>query len=221
MTILYSNGCSYTANNWVKPEEKYPWLIAQSMSWDLISESIPGSCNSRIIRCAMRDAVELRQQSTARIVALIQLTHLARFEYAGTPNNENQWMYARNDFFQSIKPGDENNWPDEAKVWAKHSTMLYNASAELDQLLCRVVGMTTLFESLDIEYRIFSGPKLSNEVAWPEHNFFDQYLKNKPSVLDLKNFGILEDLTQSKQHPDVSGMKKIAQYFVNQFAEPK
>lgn len=217
MTILYSNGCSYTTNTLVTPEKRYPFLVAQSLDWELISAGISGSCNSRIIRCSMRDLIELRRDHPDRhIVALIQLTHLSRFEYAGTPTDKNNWMYAKNDYFQSIKLADDNNWPSEAVDWIKQTTILYNPQATLDQLLASTVGMVSLFETLNIDYRVYAGPGLSDEIIWPNNNIFDAYLKTKSNVLDLEKFSMLSDLVGSYDHPDSVGMQKIADYFITQ-----
>jgi hypothetical protein len=168
----------------------------------------------------MRDIIELRQTfPDQRIVALIQLTHLSRFEYAGTKTVDNQWMYANNDFFQSVKPSDKENWPLEIAEWAKQTVLLYNSSAELDQLLCKIIGVISLFKILNVEYKIFFGPKLNKEVNCLNNNIFYNFLKTQDGVLDLEKFSMLEDLTGSSKHPDAIGMQKIADYFISQLAE--
>jgi hypothetical protein len=170
----------------------------------------------------MRDIIELRQKfPDQKIVALIQLTHLSRFEYAGTKTFDNQWMYADNDCFRSVKPERAENWPTEAAEWIKQTIILYNPVAELEKLLSNVVGLVALFETLDVEYRIFSGPKLDSEVTWPEHNIFDRYLKTKSNVLNLATFSMLMDLTGVCTHPDAMSMQKIADYFINQLGGPR
>ena len=35
MTILYSNGCSFTDNRWIPQEQRYPFLIGKQMHPDV------------------------------------------------------------------------------------------------------------------------------------------------------------------------------------------
>jgi len=219
MTILYSNGCSYTGNNWVERDQRYPKIIADHFKWNIQDSAIPGSCNRQIIRCSMRDVIELSCQNEP-VVALIQLTHLFRFEYAGTKVFDNQWKYANNDLFESVKPADESNWPTEIQTWAKHTILLQKPMAELEKLFCSIVGIVGLFEQLGITYKIFSGPPLKTDVPMFDQSIFYDYLKSNSNVLDLMNFNML-GLTNSNKHPNVEGMQTIADYFINQLIQSK
>ena len=91
--ILYSNGCSYTANMVLEPEQKYPYLLSKKLNYQLKTVAIAGSCNRRIIRSTMRDCTNLIDQNQ-QVFALIQLTHLHRTEYAGVRTQKNQYKYS-------------------------------------------------------------------------------------------------------------------------------
>ena len=71
MTILYSNGCSYTANFDLNRDDRYPIIIAKKLGWQCYDRAEPGSCNSRIIRTTINDCLKLKNQSE-EIVALIE-----------------------------------------------------------------------------------------------------------------------------------------------------
>ena len=40
MTILYSNGCSFTDNRWIPQEQRYPFLIGKQLGWEVIPAAI-------------------------------------------------------------------------------------------------------------------------------------------------------------------------------------
>lgn len=210
--ILYSNGCSYTCNNWVIDESaRYPALIAEHFGWDLLSAAIPGSCNDRILRCTIRDCIQLKKQNQ-EIIALVQLTHLGRTEYAGTRKSVNKWNYKTppdTDYFQSIKPNEdfeESAVLDYMKSWVS----LFNSKATNNKLRSNIVALTGFFKANNIKYYIFNGPA---EIMSNESDDFLEYLASDSGVLDLTKFNMLE-LTGKQMHPDENGMRKIADYFI-------
>jgi hypothetical protein len=222
MTILYSNGCSYTANFELERKDRYPELIAGHFGWQISNCAIPGNCNSIIMRRAMRDCINLLKHNEP-IVALIQLTHQHRFEYAGTPTKENHWKYGLpidrliidhqiDDNFESINPLDEKNWPKEIVDYAKQHIALQNTDALNTNVLYSVAGLASFFQTNNIQYFIYAGPSYWSEDI--VNNTFYQYLLKDPQVLDLKNFNMLA-LTGHSSHPTVDGMQAIADYFIN------
>lgn len=224
MTILYSNGCSFTANHKVSRWRRYPLLIGKHFNWSVVDRAIPGSCNSKIIRCTMRDCIALLKQNKP-IVALIQLTYKERFEYAGTPDGSNNWKYGEvntglecipaNDQFESVKADDLKNWPDEIKQYAKLHTILQKSDALNAELLARVIGLVSFFKSNNIQYLIYAGPSFKDELIADDP--FYQYLTNDPNVLNFLNFDMLT-LTGGQNHPNKDGMQAIADYFINLLA---
>jgi hypothetical protein len=176
----------------------------------------------------MRDCIDLLTRNKP-IVAMIQLTFKERFEYAGTPNGSNNWKYGEvntgidfvpaRDTFESLKPGDDENWPNEVKQYAKIHTVLQKPSAIDAELFSRLVGLVSFFKLNNIRYLIYAGPadfKSQLNINDP----FYQWLTADPNVLNFLNFDMLS-LTGQQTHPDRAGMQSIADYFVNQLAEPR
>jgi len=207
MTILYVNGCSYTANQALEPHQRYPKILADHYGWELIDRSHPGSCNDRIIRCTMRDCISLLLQQKP-IVALVQLTHVPRTEYAGTPTEQTQWKYWQDHYFESIKPN-EPNLPGKVSEYMKLHMLLHNQQAATIKLMVMLTGLTSFFQNNNIKYLIYNGPADCNGFD-PED--FYEFLSQDSSVLDLKTFNMLS-LTGRQQHPDSQGMIAIADFF--------
>jgi hypothetical protein len=220
MTILYSNGCSFTANNWIEREKRYPILIGNHFGWTTHDRAMPGTCNTKIIRCTMRDCLNLIG-SNKKIIALVQLTFKERWEYAGDPMGPNSWQYRHsNDQFETIKPGNEANWPSEIKSHAMQVFLSQKANALYAQLFSQLLGLVSFFNVYNIDYRIFVGPQAVNyDLQALDKDVFYQTLNNNPGILNLETFNMLS-LTGAQKHPDEQGMKKIANHFINLLGEP-
>jgi len=203
---------------------RYQTLVAKHFGWQIYDRSISGCCNSIILRRTMRDCINLLKTGKP-IVALIQLTHLERFEYAGTPSKENSWKYgliheqignttlATDDPFESINPLDEKHWPAEIVQYAKQHLVLQKHEALTTNLLHGIIGLSAFFKNNNIQYLIYAGPSYRNE--FDSQDAFYQYLLDDPNILNLTNFNML-DLTGQQKHPDPAGMKTISDYFINQ-----
>jgi hypothetical protein len=217
MTILYSNGCSFTAQMNLPREDRYPLLIGKHCGWTVYDKASPGSCNTKIIRRAMRDCSKLLQQQE-KIIALIQLTYKERWEYAGDPEGSNSWQYGWcEDLFETIKPNDEKNWPLELQTIGRQIFLLQKENALYSQLFSNLLGLVSFFKVNKIDYKIFAGPQgINDDHATMTQDAFYQYLSQDKNILDLTNFNILS-LTGSQIHPDSAGMQKIADYFINLF----
>ena len=226
MSVLYSAGCSYTANFDLEKDQRYPLLIGKHFGWTVVDHAIPGSCNSIIIRRAMRDCINLLKNNEP-IVALIQLTPHHRFDYAGTPTKENCWKYGLSvdrltidsqidDEFESINPLDKKNWPTEIIGYAKQHIALHNTNALNTNVLYSVVGLASFFRQNNIKYFIYAGPSYKGEDI--VNNAFYQYLQKDPNVLDIKKFSML-GLINKDIHPNADDMKTIANYFINLLGE--
>ena len=206
MTILYVNGCSFTAFKALEEHQRYPYILAQQQGWNLVDRSHPGSCNERIIRCTMRDCIGLLSQQQP-IVALVQLTHLSRTEHAGFSTPETQWKYWQDQLLASIKPAEE-NLPKVVEDYLRLHVTLFNQQAAMIKLMVLVTGLTSFFQNNNIKYLIYNGPEDSNKFE-PEE--FYEFLSHDPNVLDLKTFNMLA-LTGSQRHPDSEGMATIADF---------
>jgi hypothetical protein len=211
MTILYSNGCSFTDWRYIPREQRYPIIIGERQGWSVHDRGLPGSCNSRIIRTTIRDCCALLPRQEP-IVALIQLTFLDRYEYPGVVTADNRWKYENGDLFESVTPGQLQD-SDSAVVnnWIRSSLLLHDDAAAYLQLFAGLIGLTGFFRQHNIRYYIYNGPA-QNNIFEPTDLY--QYLKHDPGVLDLQTFNML-DLTGRQMHPDAKGMIAIADYFCN------
>jgi len=228
MTILYTNGCSYTANNDVNREFRYPHLIGKHFNWRVEDKSVPGFCNSIIIRRAMRDCIRLLATGEP-IVALVQLTHQDRFEFAGTPTIENHWKYDLpidrliidpqiDDYFESIRAEDVNSWPPNIKDYAKQTVLSQKAEAVDSNFLHWTVGLASFFKTNNIRYLIYAGPSFALERL--SSDSFYHYLLTDSNVLNLETFDLLSTAGTPGKHPDQAGMRRIADYFINRLGAP-
>lgn len=216
--ILYSNGCSYTANMVLAPEQKYPYLLSKKLNYNLKAAAIAGSCNRRIIRSTIRDCINLSKQE--QVFALIQLTHLHRTEYAGSRTTDNQYKYSYDenqfeyDMYEGLKPNDYAGLPGRVKDWAEMGFSLHNDDAEFTRLCSDVLGLAAFLRSKNIKYCIFTGPAINLNIR----DTLYSELKLDNNVLDLFEFNML-GLTGQQKHPDVVGMQLIADYFFNLLCE--
>ena len=229
MAILYSNGCSFTANFDVDRELRYPTLVGKHFGWEVIDHALPQSCNSKIIRCTIRDCLQMLDRNE-KITALVQLTYTHRFEYAGDPDGANKWQYSfgtTRDEFEVIKLNDDNNWPKEIKDYANSIFMHQRDNALWAQLFSNLVGLISFFKTNDIEYRIFLGPDLINNPGESSTEYKDIILQDvfyqlciskDTSVLSLIDFNMLR-VANTTMHPDANGMQLIADYFINLLCE--
>ena len=213
MTILYSNGCSYTANRVLPNEQLYPYLLADKLKWSLEFAATPGSSNSKILRCTIRDCIKLLEKKE-KIVAMIQLSHMTRTEFAGVKNTVNHWKYSKDDLFESINGPDCPDISEIARQFGKNYILLHDEQAALTRLMSDIIALAGFFNQHSIDYVIYSGPKIYLTLDKIGKDIFYQYLKNDTRVLDLINFNMLE-LTGKQVHPDTNGMQLIADYFFN------
>jgi hypothetical protein len=175
----------------------------------------------------MRDCINLLKRNEP-IIALVQLTHKDRFEFAGTPTVENAWKYrlpherlcvdkSIDDYFESVRAEDAGSWPHEIKDYARQVVLTQNEAAINSNLLHWTVGLAAFFKTNNIQYRIFAGPSFKYEQLSDDP--FYQYLLADSNVLDLQTFDILTLAGTPGVHPNTEGMQRIANYFINLLGE--
>ncbi len=205
MTILYSNGCSYTANFDLLRQDRYPIILAERLGWEVQDRAEPGSCNARIIRTTIEDCIKLKDDHTD-IVALVQLTHLYRTEYCD------------NSTFINVKP----NLIQNNLLATQYSTLFCKLNSEvslLTNLYVQILGLAAFLKQQNIKYLIYFGQQ---EVAinLTIDTRLYQSIAIDSNVLSLIDFSVLGSiLGQSPHnlpvHPDRGDMKLIADYFYN------
>ena len=212
MKILYTNGCSYTANFELDAQKRYPAILAKRLGWSLVDRAEPGSCNRRIIRTTIEDCLKLKQQGQ-EITALIQLSHLNRTEY---PTVENPLP----DPFYSIKSNNSNSqMSEDAKKYSDYYWRLHNDHHILVNLITDLIGLISYFKQNDIQYLLYLGPDENNiYVDNVKDDVRFKFLNSELGVLDLAGFNMLA-LTGEQTHPTTDGMRVIADYFFNLLCE--
>ena len=228
--LLYSNGCSYTANWNIEENKTYPVLLAEKLFHIPKLAANPGSCNRKIIRNTIADSIELLDQYPEHeIFVLLQLTHLHRNEFAGQITKDNEWKYTtkeirfhnfKHDDFESITASESANLSPTVNRWMELNLILHNEKAELIRLWSELVSLTGFFKQHNIDYLIFSGPKIEVDKDSVKDNIFYRYLLKDYRVLDLIDFNMLA-LTGKQVHPTEEGMQLIADYFFNLLYELK
>jgi hypothetical protein len=211
MAILYSNGCSYTANFNLSADQRYPKIIADRLGWECVQGAEPGSCNSRIIRTTIADCLKLKSQDQD-IVSLIQLSHIHRIEYptVGFPSV---------DPFLSIKVVDTAPAPPEARQYADFYWRLHADRHILINLLTSLIGLISFFNQENIKYQIFLGPREGDLFKVIADDLRLEFLKQDINVLDLEKFYMLGLTKTPKQHPNIEGMQKISDYFYDRIIQ--
>ena len=236
--IIYANGCSYTANMVLECTQRYPELIGAKAShgytnYETFNVATPGACNRQIIRSTMRHCMKFINDGRD-VLALIQLTHLHRTEYADETivpsygqlstidkriyddawhSNANLSTYFFNDEFRSIKPNQQ-GLPSKVDQWANLGFILHNETAAFRNLCLDIVGLTSFLKANNIKYVIYMGPKLINIDESINLDPLYQFVRQDPNILDLFEFSML-GLTGKDKHPDIDGMQLIADYFFN------
>jgi len=212
--ILYSNGCSYTANMILDPDQKYPYLLSKKLNWELYTAAIAGSCNRRIIRSTIRDCINLSKLD--EVFALIQLTHLHRTEYAGKRTKDNQYEYSYDDryfdydLYEGLKPNDYKGLSNHVIEWADMGYALHDDTAEFTRICSDTLGLAAFLKIKNINYCIFTAPKIDIDCQ----DALYKELQQDINILDPLKFNML-DLTGQQKHPDKDGMQLIADYFYN------
>ena len=203
--LIYVNGCSYS-------DEKYhPTLLGNTYAHHygrlvngfVSSRARAGSCNRRIVRTTVHDMIQQRQLNpNQQIIALIQLTFEIRDEI---------WF---DDIEQTLDPCESHfrthqftrmaDWREQLlsrnkisnntgflRKWSEGRAFFYSPYAERTNLLLDVLLLQSLFDSLDIEYLIFQGPKAEQLEDDYLKDFFLKQL-NHPRILDFENFGFCD-----------------------------
>ena len=158
---IYANGCSFTYDNYIKHELDslcYPEILAQRHSIACTNAGFPGSCNRRIVRNTLRDALALDSSS----LVLIQLTFLTRIEKPYTPGQNNEWKMdlLSEEYHESVK--DNPREPINQK-YVEAYMRFFDFPAEITNLATDIIMLTGYLQSKNISYYIFPYAPLATE----------------------------------------------------------
>lgn len=202
--IVYVNGCSYAA---ASDGKRYSELLAESLGCRSINASISGSSNDRILRCSLRDLINLKKQHND-IVAVISLSFILRTEvWDHDPTRQDQWKNSGDGDFISYQFAETKNWfdnissdifdpsyiPKKYYDYGVNWLTWFDIEAETTKLLQQILLFTHWCKYNNIKYVIFSGP-LQEPVSFdaPFISPFYEQLQLDSNVIDIFKYSFTE-----------------------------
>jgi hypothetical protein len=162
--------------------KQYADLLSTKNEWTLDNHALPGTCNQRIIRSTVKDAVNFPPNT----IALISLTYLDRTEIGleeEEPRSPEQALWHQ-DYFVPIK---SDGWLGNPRVksYAKEYYKLFDWYSSFINLAAGVLLLTQLFKQRNIQYLIFNYNAQLNSSQQSQ-------IQNHPTVQELeKDFRVL------------------------------
>lgn len=197
---IYTNGCSFTGD-WYRRDRGelvYGNVVAEQYGATLHNAGKPNSCNRRIIRSTVRDAIDFPSNT----LALIQLTFLHRTEQYSEVRADNSWKFDREDFHESIKP-------QEGGEFMTAFVNQFDSRAEFTALSSDVLMLTSYFQQRNISYLIYAFPQLVEDPqqrAELSSTSLCYELQKDPAVIDLLNTSLFTRLTAGDYFYDANGL---------------
>ena len=210
--LIYCNGCSFSSEKY-HPSlvgKTYVNFVAEHCHGFAINNAIPGSSNRRITRTTVHDMIQQRQLNPhQKIIALVQFTTPVRSEIwvdDATPelNEESNFVqvqFANNpDWKERFLKGESvgnnygpvNKYNLSKKHWNNLTEGLayfHNNYAERINLLCDLIMLRTLLDSLNIDFIIFSGPQEQQFELGYLLEFFRNQIQQDKRYIDFESFG--------------------------------
>lgn len=247
--LIYCNGDSYSTDKGYASllSKSYSHIVGQELNGYVINKAISGSCNRRIIRTTIHDIIHQREiNKTQNIIALIGLSFEIRSEYwidkitpelpeesnflTHTFSSELDWrsrLLLGREFDNTIK--NSNVDKDFHNLYSKGRAFFYSPYAERINLMCDLLLLKQLFDSLDIKFLVFQSPKaerLENEYLL---DFFQSRVYEDPRFINLESFGFVDWCYENKFTPlDYQDRPLIGHYgpdahaaFATQWVLPK
>ena len=235
--LIYCNGDSYSDENF-HPSwhgNTYVNAVAKECGGFAMNKAISGSCNRRIIRTTVHDMIQQRQLNPQQqIIALIGLSFEMRSEIWNdkimpTATEESQFVthsfssqlnWRQNLLAEkSIESQQQNKHQLDEKFFKKYSegrAYFYSPYAERINLLCDLIMLRSLLESLQIDFLIFQSPPAEKLDSDHLLNFFKAQLESDPRIFDLESFSFCTWCAQQQFVPiDAPDRPDIAHYGPN------
>ena len=210
--LIYCNGDSYSDQNYHSSlkNKTYANFVADACNGFVINSAISGSCNRRIIRTTVHDMIEHRKLNPSQpTIALIGLS----FELRGElwvdnliPKYPKESQFVAHQFSnqllwrENLLNGDDIETPtrffklDEKfyKSYSEGRAYFFSPYAERINLLCDLIMLKKLFESLKIDFLIFQSPKAEKLQSEYLLDFFKNELLNDDRFFDFEQFSFLD-----------------------------
>lgn len=209
--LIYCNGDSYSDQHTKTGtiRKMYVDFVAEDCYGYALNKAISGSCNRRIIRSTVHDMIQQRQLNPEqKIIALIGLSFELRSElwideiqaHAPEESQFKPHVFSRQiDWKQNLLQGKDivpfNNYRLGEKFYKSFSegrAFFYSPYAERINLLCDLIMLRSLLDSLNIGFLIFQCP--TAETLQDDYllNFFKDQLTDDPRFFDFESFGFCE-----------------------------
>jgi hypothetical protein len=209
--LIYCNGDSYSDP--IRKDQTqtmvYADFVAQHCSGFVLNKALSGSCNRRIVRTTVHDMIQQRQLNpNQKIVALIGLSFEIRSELwidqaslhlpeesQFKPHTFSRQIEWRQNLLDGKDIQPENTHLLAEKFFQKFSegrAYFYSPWAERINLLCDLVMLRSLLESLNVEFLIFQGPPADALESDYLLDFFKQQINDDPRFFDIETFGFCE-----------------------------
>ena len=209
--LIYCNGDSYSDENYHPSllEKTYANVVADQCNGFVINKSISGSCNRRIIRTTMHDAISQRQLNpTQQIIVLLGLSFELRSELwideikqSKIPEESNfkthkftNQLLWRENLLEGIDIESDNKYNLNEKIFKKFSdgrAFFFSPYAERINLLTDLIMLKSLLDSLTINFLIFQSPKAEKLESEYLLDFLKTQIKNDNRFIDFENFGFV------------------------------
>lgn len=210
--LIYCNGDSYSNENYhsTLKENVYANAVGRACGGFVINQSINGSCNRRIIRTTIHDMIQQRQLNPEqKIIALIGLSFELRSELWIDNINENtrseesnlrthtfsDQLNWRENLLKDIAINSPNDYAQHNKFFEKFSqgrAFFFSPYAERINLLCDLIMLRALLDSLNIHFIIFQSPAAEKLQSDYLLDFFKKQIAEDNRFLDLETFGFCD-----------------------------
>jgi len=179
--IVYSNSDSFGV---VSNGKVYADFIAEHFGAKLIQKGLSGSCNQRIIRTTVRDLLEIHENED--VLVLLSVSSIYRTEYWSSKSISNDGHFSSIRIWETFY---DKHSPNIA-AFAKEFSLLHNDEAEMTNLYCSLVMLTSFLKSKGYRYLIWNGPSTYKPVDFsaPFIAPFANELNRDPSVIPFDKF---------------------------------
>lgn len=155
--MIYVNGDSFS---FVSDGKTFCDFLGEITQSRCHNASLPGSCNSRIIRTTVRDLLQIQDPDIYVVINLSFILRTEVWDISVAGNNR----FANDGEFVSIQPANSRTWfferssatndkySDYSRAWLRY----YNPEPEMTNLLKELVLLTSWFKGRNIKYVIVS-----------------------------------------------------------------
>lgn len=210
--LIYCNGDSYSDKNYHPSlqDQTYANVVGEKFNGYVINKSLSGSCNRRIIRTTVSDMLIERQTNPSqKIIVLIGLSFELRSElwiddpikqYPPEESNFRTHIFSgqttwRENLLAGINIDTNNPNRLESRFYKKYSdgrAFFYSPYAERINLLCDIIMLRKLLESLNVRFLIYQHPKAEELQSDFLLDQFRQELSEDQRIFNFETFGFVD-----------------------------